>query len=82
MSFRQNRFNDTPLKIGKVVAHDQLPRSHGKLESLFANSRYYDWVQTLADLYTFECRACGVWHIEEGDAMDDRLAELGAALGA
>jgi hypothetical protein len=36
----------------------------------------------LPDLYTFECRACGVWHIEEGDAIDDRLAELGAALGA
>jgi|HubBroStandDraft_6_1064221.scaffolds.fasta_scaffold2243511_1 hypothetical protein len=22
------------------------------------------------DLYTFDCRECGVWHIEEGDAAE------------
>ncbi len=37
----------------------------------------------LRDLYTFECRACGVWHIEEGDdAVEDRPAGLGAVLAA
>jgi hypothetical protein len=26
----------------------------------------------LRDVYTFECRACGVWHIEEADALEGR----------
>jgi hypothetical protein len=34
----------------------------------------------LPDLYTFECRACGEWHIEEGEALVSRSADLGAAL--
>jgi hypothetical protein len=24
----------------------------------------------LRDVYSFECRACGVWHIEEADALE------------
>jgi hypothetical protein len=36
----------------------------------------------LPDLYTFECRTCGEWHIEEGEAVVGRLAELGAVLAA
>jgi hypothetical protein len=28
------------------------------------------------DLYTFECRECGVWHIEEGDAVEGPPAIL------
>jgi hypothetical protein len=36
----------------------------------------------LADLYTFECRACGESHIEEGDAVASRPAELAAVLAA
>ena len=24
----------------------------------------------LCDVYSFECRACGVWHIEEADALE------------
>jgi len=31
----------------------------------------------LSDLYTFECRACGVWHIEEADALEGRPADQG-----
>jgi hypothetical protein len=36
----------------------------------------------LPDLCTFECRECGVWHIEEGDAAEGRLTDLAAALAA
>jgi hypothetical protein len=36
----------------------------------------------LPDPYTFECRACGVWHIEQGDAAEGRMADLGAVLAA
>ena len=33
----------------------------------------------LPDLYTFECGACGEWHIEEGEAVVSRAADLGAS---
>ncbi len=33
-------------------------------------------------VYTFECRACGVWHMEEVDAVEDPSADLGAVLAA
>jgi hypothetical protein len=36
----------------------------------------------LPDLHTFECRACGVCHIEEGAASEDRLADPEAVLAA
>jgi hypothetical protein len=36
----------------------------------------------LPDLCTFECRACGVCHIEEGDASEGRLADPEAVLAA
>jgi hypothetical protein len=36
----------------------------------------------LPDLCTFECRECGVWHIEEGGAAEGRLTDLAAALAA
>jgi hypothetical protein len=36
----------------------------------------------LPDLYTFECRVCGERHIEEGDAVVGRLADLEAVLAA
>jgi hypothetical protein len=36
----------------------------------------------LRDVYSFECRACGVWHIEEADALDGRRADRGAVLAA
>jgi hypothetical protein len=36
----------------------------------------------LSDLYTFECRACGVGHIEEADALEGRPADRRAALAA
>src|SRR5580704_5528863 len=34
----------------------------------------------LPDVCTLECRACGVWHIEEGDAVLCRPADLGAVM--
>ena len=34
----------------------------------------------LPEVFTFDCRACGVSHIEEGDAVVGRLADLGAIL--
>jgi hypothetical protein len=34
------------------------------------------------DLCTFECRACGVCHIEEGGASEGRLADPEAVLAA
>ena len=34
----------------------------------------------LRDVYTFECRACGVWHIEEADALEGGPADRGAVL--
>ena len=36
----------------------------------------------LPDLYTFECPACGEWHIDEADALDGRPADRGAVLAA
>ena len=36
----------------------------------------------LPDLCTFECRACGVYHIEEGAASEGRLADPEAVLAA
>jgi hypothetical protein len=36
----------------------------------------------LLDLYTFECRSCGVCHIEEGDASEVCLADPEAVLAA
>jgi hypothetical protein len=36
----------------------------------------------LRDLYTFECRACGEWHIDEADALEGRPADRGAVLAA
>jgi hypothetical protein len=35
----------------------------------------------LPDLYTFACRTCGVWHIEEG-GVEDRPADIRAVLAA
>jgi hypothetical protein len=36
----------------------------------------------LRDVYSFECRACGVWHIEEAGALEDRRTDRGAVLAA
>ena len=36
----------------------------------------------LPDVYTFECRTCGLWHIEEGDAAVGQLNSQGKALAA
>ena len=38
-ALRQHRFDDSPLEIRQVVAHDPTPQVE-ELESLFANSRY------------------------------------------
>jgi hypothetical protein len=35
----------------------------------------------LRDVYSFECRACGEWHIEEADALEGR-PDRGAVLAA
>jgi hypothetical protein len=37
----------------------------------------------LPNLYTFECRTCGVWHIEEGGgAVEDRSTDVRTVLAA
>ena len=36
----------------------------------------------LPDLYTFQCRACDEWHLEEGDAVVSRLSDLEAGSNA
>jgi hypothetical protein len=36
----------------------------------------------LCDVYTFECRACGEWHIEEADTLAGRPADREAVLAA
>jgi len=36
----------------------------------------------LRDVYTFECRACGEWHIEEADILAGPPADREAVLAA
>jgi hypothetical protein len=36
----------------------------------------------LRDVYTSECRPCGLWHIEDGDAVEGWPADREAVLAA